>query len=184
MRSRMMTVVLAVAVFFLMSGASLAQGSPWGQSDGWHYLGHSDVPYDRGVQDGRYDREHGRGWNPHNNGQAYLNGYRAGYGRDGGGAPGPYRTPNGTYGRGPNGPGNNNAQTIAYNNGFREGVGYGQSDRNNGHSFRPTYSATYRNGHNGYNSSYGSEMAYKRAYQDGFRAGYDRGYNSGGGRRY
>ena len=172
MRSRMMTAVLAVTVFFLMSGASFAQGWQWGQSDGWYYQGHREANYDRGVRDGRSDREHGRGWHPQGDGQAYLNGYRAGYGQDGGG-----RDRDGY--RGPGG----NPQTVAYNNGFREGVGYGQSDRNNGHSFRPTYSATYRNGHNGYNSSYGSEMAYKRAFQDGFRAGYDRGYNGGGVRR-
>ena len=110
-------------------------------------------------------------------GQGPYSGYYGGYGY-----------PNGTYRQGPYGGygnyGGNNAQSVAYNNGFREGVGYGQSDRNNGHSYRPSYSSTYQNGHNGYNSSYGSQMAYKRAYQDGFRAGYDRGYNSGGGRRY
>jgi hypothetical protein len=185
-----MMVVFAVAVFFLMSGASFAQAPQTGprDGDGWHFQGHSDPAYDRGLRDGRSDREHGRGWHPHNNGQAYLNGYRAGFGRDGGGWQGRrdndrdvYRGGNGGY-RNPGAYGNN-AQTIAYNNGYREGVGYGQSDRNNGHSYRPTYSATYRNGHNGYNSSYGSEMAYKRAFQDGFRAGYDRGYNGGGYRR-
>ncbi|MBZ5628504.1 MAG: hypothetical protein LAO06_06510 [Acidobacteriia bacterium] len=182
MRSRItMTVVLAAAVFFLMSGASFAQGWQWGQGEGWHFQGHSDAAYDRGVRDGRYDREHGRGWHPHNDGQAYLNGYRAGYGRDGG-SPGRDRN-DGYRGSGPYGPGGNNAQSVAYNNGFREGVGYGQSDRNNGHSYRPTYSSTYQNGHSGYNSSYGSQTAYKHAFQDGFRAGYDRGYNGGGVRR-
>lgn len=195
MKSVTLKVALAMAVFFLMSGASFAQAPYWGQrnSDGWHYQGNAQVPYDRGLRDGREDRERNRGWHPRNNGKPYLEGYRAGYGSDGGarrdrddrgrddkGYRGGYGT--GQYGNPPY-RGGNNAQTVAYNNGFQEGVGYGQSDKNGGHSFRPTYSSTFKNGTNGYNSSYGSQTAYKHAFQDGFRAGYDRGYNGGGYRR-
>lgn len=202
MISRMIKIGLAVAVFFLMSGASFAQGPWWGQRDrdhdAWQYQnnGH-EKQYDRGLSDGRSDREHGRGWHPRNQGRAYVEGYRAGFGHNGGGWQGRrndhdaddgYRGGNGGY-RGPSnvpyggGYGGNNAQGAAYNNGFQEGVRYGAADKNNGHSNRPTYSSTYQKGTNGYNSSMGSETAYKHSFQDGFRAGYDRGYNGGGYRR-
>lgn len=71
----------------------------------------------------------------------------------------------------------NNGQNAAYNNGFQAGVGYGQTDRNTGHSNRPTYSSTYRNGTSGYNSYMGNKSAYKSAFQQGFQAGYAQGYN-------
>jgi hypothetical protein len=200
MKSRMVKLALAVAVLFLLSSASFAQAPYWGQHDrddrwsNWGYQ-NGNEPYERGVHDGREDREHNRGWHPRNQGQKYLNGYRAGYGRDGGGWQGrrndhdaddngPYRGGynNGQYGNVPYG-NNNNAQSVAYNNGFQEGLGYGAADKNNRHSYRPTYSRTYQNGTHGYNSSMGSQTAYKHAYQDGFRAGYDRGFNGGGYRR-
>lgn len=216
MTSRITKVAFAVAVLFLMASASFAQAPGW-QRDrddrwgNWGYQNGRDNAYDRGVHDGREDRARNRNWHPRNQGQAYLNGYRAGYGTNGGGwqgrrndhdwddnyrgNPGPYRYPNGTYGGnnpyggyGGNSPyggyGGNNAQSLAYNNGYQNGLGYGQADRNNGHSFRPTYSSTYQNGTKGYNSSMGSQTAYKNAFRQGYQAGYDRGYNGGGGRRY
>ena len=190
---RITKVALAVAVLFLMTSAGFAQ-SPWWQNDrdnrwgNWGYQGGQDRAYDRGVRDGREDRERNRNWHPRNQGQAYLNGYRAGYGTNGGGWQGrrddnyrgPYggNNPYGGYG------GGGNAQNLAYNNGYQSGQSYGTTDRNTGHSNRPTYSSTYQNGSSGYNSSMGSKSAYKAAFQQGFMAGYERGYGGGGGRRY
>ncbi len=197
MTSRIVKVALAVTVFFLLTGASFAQG-PWsGQGNrGWGYQGNAQGPYDRGYRDGRSDREHGRAWSPRNNGKKYIEGYRAGYGSNGGGwrdhrndhdaddahrgGTGPYRGgPYGNYpsGTAPYGNTTSNAQRVAYNNGYQEGMRYGAADRNNGHSNRPTYSSTYQRGTSGYNSSMGSETAYKHSFQDGYRAGYDAGYN-------
>ena len=98
MTSRITKVALAVAVFFLMTTAGFAQ-APWWQGDrdnrggNWGYQNGQDKAYDRGVRDGREDRERNRAWHPRNQGQAYLNGYRAGYGTYGG-----YRGGNNPYG--------------------------------------------------------------------------------------
>ena len=195
---RVTKVALALGVFFLMSSASFAQAPGWGQRDGdnrwgnWGYQGGQDRAYERGVRDGREDRERRRAWHPRNQGQAYLNGYRAGYGRSGGGWEGRRdgdhdrddrdRGNIGTYGP-YGGYATNHPQRAAYNNGYQTGLSYGTTDRNTGHSNRPTYSSTYRNGTNGYNSSMGDKQAYRSAFQQGFMAGYERGY-SGGVRRY
>lgn len=110
--------------------------------------------------------------------RAYESGYNQGYQGNG-----PYKGQYGQYGPKGNRPYGNNIQGVAYNNGFQNGLGYGQADRNNGHSNRPTYSSTYQNGTKGYNSSYGSQTAYKNAFREGYRAGYAQGYNSGDRRR-
>lgn len=81
----------------------------------------------------------------------------------------------GQYGNRPYG--QNNTERVAYQNGFQEGLRYGEADRNNGHSNRPTYSSTYQKGTSGYNSSYGGETAYKNAFRQGYQAGYEQGYN-------
>lgn len=188
---------LALAVFFLMTGAGFAQAPVWqgnGNNGYWGYQNGRDNAYERGVRDGRKDREHGRSWRPRNQGQAYLNGYRAGYGTYGGyrGGNNPYGGNGGNYPYGGNG-GNNpyggyggNSQNIGYNNGYQAGLSYGAQDRNTGHSNRPNYSSTYQNATSGYNSSMGDKLTYRRAFQQGFMAGYDSGYNGGGygGRRY
>lgn len=119
--------------------------------------------YDQGYQgNGTYQGQNGH--YPDRNAE---------YGRDGQRNE-PYR--NRTYGNGPSG---NNLPNVAYNNGFQTGMGYGQADRNNGHSNRPTYSSTYQIGTKGYNSSYGSQTAYKNSFRQGYQAGYARGYDAG-----
>jgi len=192
---RITKVALALAVFFLMTSAGFAQ-APWWQGNGnngwsnWGYQNGQNEAYERGVRDGREDQARNRGFHPRNQGQAYLNGYRAGYGAKEsypvGPNAGPYRGPTGTYG--PNNPyggySANNVQRVAYNNGYQQGLSYGTTDRNTGHSNRPTYSSMYQNATSGYNSTMGDKLAYRRAFQQGFMAGYQRGYNGGGGRRY
>jgi hypothetical protein len=189
---RITKVALAAAVFLLMTSAGFAQAS-WGQGDrdnrwsNWGYQEGRDRAYERGVRDGRNDREHRRNWNPRNQGQAYLNGYRAGYGADGGRRDGDhdrddrYRGNDEAYGP-YGGHAANHPQRVAYNNGYQQGLNYGATDRNTGHSNRPTYSSMYRNGTNGYNSSMGDKQAYRSAFQQGFMAGYERGYGGGVGR--
>lgn len=192
MASRIMKVAFAVAVLFLLTSASFAQAPGWQRNgddrwSNWGYQEGRENAYERGVRDGREDRERHRSWHPRNQGQAYLNGYRAGFGERRGEG-GPYRGPVGPGGPGgPYGPSNpygrgDNISRLAYDNGYQNGLGYGEADRNNGHSYRPTYSSTYQNGTKGYNSSMGSETAYKQAFRQGYQAGYDRGYNRGGRR--
>ncbi|MBZ5568911.1 MAG: hypothetical protein LAN64_13805 [Acidobacteriia bacterium] len=138
--------------------------------------------YQRGWQHGQEDRinKHARAYRVHPDNDADRRAYEAGYDQ---GYTGRYGQ-NSQYGRpyriGPgHRPFGDNIQNGAYNNGFQEGLGYGQADRNNGHSNRPTYSSTYQKGTNGYNSSYGSQTAYKNAFREGYKAGYAQGYNEG-----
>ena len=185
MKSRLMKVALAVAALFVMSGVSLAQSPWWWQRDRDGHWGYQDRDrdgindrYEHGLRDGRSDREHHRAWHPRNDNAAYMNGYRAGYGRDWRqGDDDRWRNNRGPYGNGPYA--NQNVQKLAYDNGYQQGLRYGQTDRNTGHSNRPTSSGTYKNGSSGYNSTYGSKSEYKHAFQDGFRAGYERGYYGG-----
>jgi hypothetical protein len=181
MNSRVMKVALAVAASLVMCGTALAQ-APWSwdrdqdRVGRWSYQERHDEQYDKGLRDGRSDREHRRAWHPRHGNQAYMNGYRAGYGpgwrgdhdRDDGWRNGP----NGVY-RG------RDVQQIAYNNGYQEGIRIGHNDRNAGRRYRPTNSREYKHGDSGYNSAYGNKGMYRNSFQDGFRAGYDRGFNGG-----
>jgi hypothetical protein len=209
MKSRMMKVALAVAAIFVMSGASLAQ-SPWwwlqrDRDDRGEYQNRDRDRDDRGIyqnrdrdrdgindryeiglRDGRNDRQHRRAWRPRHPGAAYMNGYRAGFGRDwrqgdddrwrnnrGPNGNGPYGG-NGSYG----GYGNQNAQRVAYDNGFSEGQRYGQADRSRGKSYEPTGSGVYKDADRGYNSSYGDKSTYRSTFRNGYLAGYQRGYGN------
>ena len=114
-----------------------------------------------------------------------------GNGQYGGYPNGPYGGHgNGTYGNGPYGSygqyGNygGNGQQVAYNNGYQEGLRYGQNDRGAGRRYTPTSSGVYSNADRGYNSSYGDKTSYRLTFRNGYVAGYDRGYNAGFGRRY
>jgi hypothetical protein len=190
MTSKITKVALALALFFLMTSAGFAQAPWWQGNDNnrWGRRGYQngrDNAYDRGVRDGREDRDRHRGFHPRNQGQAYINGYRAGYGaevdgrRDDHDRDDRYRGNYGPYG-GNNpygGRGANNVQGVAYNNGYQQGLSYGTTDRNTGHSNRPTYSSMYQNATNGYNSTMGDKLTYRRAFQQGFMAGYERGYS-------
>jgi hypothetical protein len=190
-------VALALAVFFLMTSASFAQAPWWGQRDrGWGYQNDRDRrEYDHGYRDGANDREHGRSWHPRHNERDYMNGYRAGFGRNGGGWQGRrndhdgdegYRGGNngGPYGNYPyGGRGGDNAQSVAYNNGYQEGLSYGERDRSSGRRSTPVDSGVYHDATRGYNPAYGDRTAYRLAFRQGYVAGYQRGYN-GGGRRY
>ena len=194
MKSRTMKVALAIAAFFLMCGASFAQSPWWGQNRGpygnWGYQDRNrdgrDDRYERGLRDGRSDREHHRAWHPRDGNAAYMNGYRAGYGTNSGGWQGRrdndrdrdvYRGPNAPYPNGPyGGPGVGNTGRVAYNNGYQEGLRYGQNDRSAGRRYTPTSSGVYSDATRGYNSSYGDKTSYRLQFRNGYQAGYQRGF--------
>lgn len=118
--------------------------------------------YLRGHEEAFYRRHNGR------------NGRGWGWGRD------DHRDDR--YGRG--GYGNlNGLYRIAQQNGYEDGVYYGQMDRRNGHSNRPTQVTGYRDADRGYHSSLGSKDDFKRVYRDAFIRGYQQGYGSIYGRR-
>jgi hypothetical protein len=194
MKSRVMKLALAVTAFLLMSGASFAQ-SPWwrlqqdrdrDRDNRWGYQDRDrdrdgvDDRYEHGLRDGRSDRQNRRGWHPRNSGAAYMSGYRAGFGRDWRQGDderwrnnrGPGNSP---YGNAPNG-GYQNAQRVAYNNGFQEGQRYGEADRSRGKRYEPTGSGVYQDADRGYSSSYGDKSAYRSSFRNGYLAGYQRGY--------
>jgi len=181
---RLMKVTLAVTALFLLCGVTFAQADWRWQRDNDHdgYSGRQNTKnqkqYQHGLRDGQNDRSQHRAAHPRHNDRAYLDGYRAGYGQ------GVYdrrdrrdHDRDADNGRGRTGPygQQQNVQSAAYNNGFQEGLRYGQADRGH-HSYRMTNSDTYKHGTAGYMSSYGDKNAYKQGFQQGFRAGYDRGY--------
>jgi len=181
---KLMKVALAVTALFLLCGVSFAQADWSWQRDNDHnrsYSQQDQKAYQKGVRDGQNDRRHNRAAHPRHNDRDYLAGYRAGYGQG-------YdrrdhrrndRDADDGYGRGATRGSSGqpqNVQRVAYNNGFQEGMRYGQGDRNGRHSYRPTNSDNYKHGTTGYMGSLGDKNVYKQDFQQGFRAGYDRGY--------
>ena len=73
--------------------------------------------------------------------------------------------------------------SVAYDNGYRDGLNKGREDARDRDSFDPVRHKEYRNADRGYNSRYGSKDQYKFAYRDGFDAGYRQAYRDNGGRR-
>jgi hypothetical protein len=76
----------------------------------------------------------------------------------------------------PNSRGTSGYQSIAYDNGFNDGVAEGRKDGQDRNRFDPERESRYRSADRGYNSRYGSKDEYKSVYRDGFREGYERGY--------
>ncbi|HZU42545.1 MAG TPA: hypothetical protein VE994_07735 [Terriglobales bacterium] len=179
-----MKLALAMSVLLLSSAAALADGDDYrrgdydrGNIDGRSYAFDHEAReqnrfYQQGLRDGREDREHGRTWrirdrhwDDRGDRDAYIDGYRAGFGAPGYGM----RDPDDGYRR--------NYMRQAYNFGYEDGVRIGAQDRDGGHSFRPTHGDRWDDADRGYNSSFGSKQAYKDAYRSGYREGYERGYN-------
>lgn len=86
-------------------------------------------------------------------------------------------------GNGGNYGGYGNMSQIAQQNGYRDGMNDGRSDRATGHSFRPTHDDNYKNAP-GYSSSMGDRQQYKNIYRQGYGQAYPLGYNGGGGYRH
>ena len=66
--------------------------------------------------------------------------------------------------------------SVAYDNGYRDGLTKGREDAQDRDSYDPVRHSWYRSGDRGYNSRYGAKDAYKLAYRDGFEAGYEQSY--------
>jgi hypothetical protein len=71
---------------------------------------------------------------------------------------------------------NSGAYSVAFDNGYRDGLEKGREDRGDNDSFDPVRHSRYRSGDRGYDSRYGTKEQYKLAYRDGFEAGYEQGY--------
>lgn len=72
------------------------------------------------------------------------------------------------------------AFSVAYDNGYRDGLEKGREDRGDNDSFDPVRHSRYRSADRGYDSRYGTKEQYKLAYRDGFEAGYEQGYGRSG----
>jgi hypothetical protein len=68
------------------------------------------------------------------------------------------------------------SNSVAYDNGSRDGYEKGREDARDNDSFDPVRHSRYRSGDRGYNSRYGTRDDYKLVYRDGFESGYERGY--------
>ena len=74
---------------------------------------------------------------------------------------------------------NNNrgfANSVPFDNGYRDGVEKGREDARRNNSFDPVRHSRYRSADNGYNSRYGTRDQYKLTYRDGFESGYEQGF--------
>lgn len=177
--TRTMRVALGVGLLMLLSAAAFADGDDYrrgdGDRDGAHYAVNHEAYehnrfYQRGLREGREDREHGRGffirdrrWDDRGDRDAYIAGYRDGFGPYGPG----YREDHYYGGR---------YESQAYNFGFQDGLRIGGRDRDGRHSFRPTGGDRYEHADRGYNSWFGDKLAYRDAYRSGYAAGYEQGY--------
>src|SRR6185436_15019889 len=89
-----------------------------------------------------------------------------------------YGYPNNGY---PNNGSNRGTNSVAYDNGYRDGLEKGREDAGDRDSYDPVRHSWYRSGDRGYNSRYGTKDQYKLVYRDGFEAGYQQGYRNSGG---
>ncbi|HUR88857.1 MAG TPA: hypothetical protein VMZ74_07220 [Ramlibacter sp.] len=91
-----------------------------------------------------------------------------------------YPATNGRYGN----------NSVAFDNGYRDGLEKGREDAGDRDSYDPVRHGWYRSGDRGYNNRYGTRDSYKLTYREGFEAGYDqayrqlRGYGTSAVRRY
>jgi len=79
-------------------------------------------------------------------------------------------------GRYPGERGGYGSESVAFDNGYRDGYDKGREDARDRDSYDPVRHSRYRSADRGYNGRYGSKEAYKAVYRDGFRSGYDAGY--------
>jgi hypothetical protein len=175
-------IAFGMTVLLLLCAAAFADGDDHRRGDydgGYYAVNHEAIEqnrfYQQGVRDGHEDREHGRAWrirdrrwDDRDDRDAYIAGYRAGFGSPEYG----FRDPDDHYyGR--------RYQNQAYNFGFEDGLRIGRQDRFGGHSFRPTHGDRYDDADRGYDRSFGDKDNYKNTYRSGYMAGYQRGYNQG-----
>ena len=171
----------------LVLGAALVTSSTWAFGQGYYrtiqFHDRDDrAAYRQGFDQGREDARRHRRFHPDtyryreaDDRRSYRAGYEAGY-RNGGDHD---RSNSGYSGNGAGyggGRGYGNINSIAEQNGYRDGMNDGRKDRATGHSFRPTQDDNYKNAP-GYSSSMGERQQYKDVYRQGYQRGYQIGYN-------
>ena len=104
------------------------------------------------------------------------------YGNDRYGNNYPYGSSNDRYGYPNRDNGRYGVNSVAYDNGYREGLEKGIQDARDRKSFDPVRYKEYRNADQGYNSRYGTKDQYKLTFRNGFESGYSQGYRQNGGR--
>jgi hypothetical protein len=183
---------MLVATALMTGGAALASAQVVAVVPvQWGYRDNDDrQAFREGVQQGRWDAQHGRRANADSNNRwregddrrAYRDGYMRGFNEAAGsGYNGGYRDRDrdGDWDRGRggwnNGFGMNRARDFGYQDGFRDG----QNDRATGHSYRPTHDNNFKHGDRGYEPNMGNRDYYKNAYRQAYQDGYQRGYNNG-----
>jgi len=176
----------------LMLGAALLTTSGWAVGQGYYQpvQGHDRddrAAYRQGYQQGQIDARNHRGFHADTNRyregddrRAYRDGYEAGY-RSSGGRDWDRdrdRDRNSGYNNGGyyGGRGYGNMNSVAQQNGYRDGMNDGRKDRMTGHSFRPTQDDNYKNAP-GYSSNMGDRQQYTNIYRQGYQQGYQIGYN-------
>ena len=176
----------------LVLGAALLTTSGWAFCQGYYQpvQGHDRddrAAYRQGYQQGQIDARSHRGFHPDANRyregddrRVYRDGYEAGY-RSSGGRDWDRdrdRDRNSGYNNGGyyGGRAYGNMNSIAQQNGYRDGMNDGRKDRITGHSFRPTQDDNYKNAP-GYTSNMGDRQQYKNVYRQGYQQGYQIGYN-------
>ena len=83
----------------------------------------------------------------------------------------------------PNSSGTYRYSSIAFDNGYNDGVDKGREDGRDRDSFDPNRHSRYRSADHGYEKRYGSKEDYREVYRDGFRAGYNDAYRQTGNTR-
>lgn len=68
------------------------------------------------------------------------------------------------------------SQSLAYDNGYRDGLVKGREDDDRNRSYDPARHEWYRSASRGYESRVGSRGEYSSAYRQGFTSGYDSAY--------
>jgi hypothetical protein len=98
--------------------------------------------------------------------------------------PAPYPYPDGRYpSRYPNARGSYRYGSIAFDNGYNDGLDKGREDFSDRDSYDPNRHRWYRNADRGYEGRYGRKDEYRDVYREGFLAGYNQAYRGSGSRR-
>ena len=94
--------------------------------------------------------------------------------------PYPDRYPSNRY---PNSRGTYRYSSVAFDNGYNDGLDKGREDGRDRDSYDPNRHSRYRSADHGYDKRYGSKDEYKQVYREGFRAGYNDAYRQTNTRR-
>jgi hypothetical protein len=97
--------------------------------------------------------------------------------------PSPYPTDRYPSTRYPNTRGTYRYTSVAFDNGYNDGLDKGREDSRDRDSYDLNRHSRYRSADHGYEKRYGSKDDYRQIYRDGFRAGYDDAFRGSNTRR-